>query len=93
VQGARLRRCRRTGAGAVMLWVASVSSSLSSSPPPPLSGAATAEGKQGRGWLGFRAAAVGVVIHGAGVRVRLRPRLFGVHAGTRGGIAVRRERG
>jgi hypothetical protein len=35
VQGARLRRCRRTGVGAEMLRVASVSSSSGSSPPPP----------------------------------------------------------
>jgi hypothetical protein len=44
------------------------------------------------GWLGFRSTAR-VLIRGAGARVRLRPGLFGVRAGTRGGIAARRERG
>jgi hypothetical protein len=46
-----------------------------------------AEGvKQGR--LGFRGATAGALIRGAGARVRLRPGLFGVRAGTRGGIAT-----
>jgi hypothetical protein len=36
-----------------------------------------------------RAAAVGVLIRGAGARVRSRPGLFGIRAGTRGGIAAR----
>jgi hypothetical protein len=44
------------------------------------------------GWLGFRSAAR-VLIRGAGARVRLRPGLFGICAGTRGGIAAWRQRG
>jgi hypothetical protein len=97
VQGARLHRCRCTGAGAVMLrgW--------RRRPPPRallllllLSSLFLSCGdgrmEKRHGWLGFRSAAR-VLIRGAGARVRLRPGLFGVRAGTRGGITARRERG
>jgi hypothetical protein len=102
VQGARLRRCRRTGAG-------SMKRLRRRRPPPPLRAARRRPPPRAappplppsspllvrrrrkwrtRGRLGFRGAAAGALIRGAGARARLRPGLFGVRAGTRGGITA-----
>jgi hypothetical protein len=93
VQGraARVRRCRRSGRrlGEDAPAVAAVSSSSGSPPAPsPLLRCGDGGLEKGHGWLEFKRAAR-VLMRGAGARVRSRPGLLGVRAGTRGGIAAR----
>jgi hypothetical protein len=104
VQGAQVRRCRRTGAGVAELRRRRPSPPCAAhrppppctAPPPPslpLTGAASAGKEKGRRRLGFRAAAVGFLWGSPSVREWLRPGALDGRVGTRGGIAAATARG
>jgi hypothetical protein len=87
VQGAQLRRCRRSGAGLAELRRRWPSPPRAAPSPPLLLVQRRWEGEAGR--LGFGSAAR-ALIPGARFWERLRPGVLDGRAGTRGGIAAAR---